>query len=35
MGGVLLLADNIDLEVGATVNAGFASATLGEPVPGR
>ena len=29
VGGVLLLADNIDLEVGATVNAGFASATLG------
>jgi trimeric autotransporter adhesin len=29
VGGVLLLADNIDLAVGATVNAGFASATLG------
>ena len=29
VGGVLLLADNIDLGAGATVNAGFASTTLG------
>ena len=35
VGGVLLLADNIDLEVGATVNAGFASAVLAVSAPPR